>query len=247
VYPGNFAHVDSVFDICPHDSVHLVPGGGVAYNWMPSMYLDDANGMAPWSRPLTSLTYTMVATSNYGCTDTLNVRITVHPQALIYLPDSVTIFPGESYHISPQTNCSSFSWTPVAGLNDPYISDPVATPLLDTRYVVTGMTPYGCVTTDSIDIYSNPGALVALPNAFTPGTGVNNKFMIAKRGLVQLRHFRIYNRWGNLVFETTNIDAGWDGTYNGTPQPLGVYIYDIEAVTDSGTVFEKHGNVTLLR
>ena len=49
------------------------------------------------------------------------------------------------------------------------------------------------------------------------------------------------------VFETTDIDKGWDGTFNGTPQPMGVFVYQVEAVTSIGTKFEKHGNVTLVR
>jgi gliding motility-associated-like protein len=93
----------------------------------------------------------------------------------------------------------------------------------------------------------NPGTLLALPNAFSPGTGINNLFKIIKRGEATLNYFRIYNRWGNLVYESSNIDEGWDGTYNGKPQPFDVYVFEIEAQTGNGTIFHKHGNVTLVR
>jgi len=62
-----------------------------------------------------------------------------------------------------------------------------------------------------------------------------------------LQYFRVFDRWGVKVFETTNIDQGWDGTFSGTPQPFGVYVYEVGAITNTGSNFEKHGNVTLIR
>jgi len=62
-----------------------------------------------------------------------------------------------------------------------------------------------------------------------------------------LENFSIFNRWGQVVFETTNIDDGWNGQYNGAPQPMGVYIYTVKAVTNTGRKFVKQGNITLIR
>jgi len=62
-----------------------------------------------------------------------------------------------------------------------------------------------------------------------------------------LNYFRIYNRWGELVFETKQIEKGWDGRYKGKPQLLGVYVYTIDAVTSTGKRFYKQGNITLIR
>lgn len=246
VLPGVLAKVDSVFDVCPHDSIQVKPSGGETYAWSPALYLDDPNSPMPWIRPLTSQVYTMIASNQYGCTDTQTVSVIVRPSAIIFMPDSVIIHPGESYHIMPQTNCVSFLWTPSGGLDNPFISDPVAASLLDTKYIVFGSTEFGCKTIDSISVYSSPGTLLDLPNAFAPGS-TNSVFRINKRGLATLKYFRIYNRWGNLVYEGNNIDAGWDGKYNGAPQPYGVYVYEVEAIASDGTTFRKRGNVTLIR
>ena len=128
------------------------------------------------------------------------------------------------------------------------MSDPIATPPTNTIYVVTGITENGCIATDSIYFHVSEDNAYAMPNAFTPGTGVNNEFKLLAKGIAVLNHFRIYNRWGELLFETKNIDAGWDGTWKGAPQPFGVYIYDVEAVSSiSGKIFKLHGNITLLR
>ncbi|MES2704506.1 MAG: choice-of-anchor L domain-containing protein [Bacteroidota bacterium] len=248
VYPGNFASLDTqARDFCPHDSATIRPQGGVAYSWTPTLYLDDPNAINPVIKPITSETYTIIATSQHGCRDTIGFQSIVHPGAVLYLGDSATIYPGESYQIKNQTNCSAFTWFPPAGLSNAYIADPIATPLFNTKYVVNGVTEWGCEATDSINIYVSTESLLALPNAFTPGSGVNNEFKIIKRGIATLNYFRIFNRWGNLVFETTDIDKGWDGQYNGVPQPFGVFVYQVEAVTSTGRIFEKHGNVTLIR
>ena len=86
-----------------------------------------------------------------------------------------------------------------------------------------------------------------MPNAFTPGNGPNGKFQVILRGEAKLNHMRIFNRWGTKVYESSDINDGWDGTFNGTAQPFDVYVYDIEAVTSTGRTFSKHGNVTLIR
>jgi gliding motility-associated-like protein len=76
---------------------------------------------------------------------------------------------------------------------------------------------------------------------------VNTEIKIIKRGIATLKYFRIFNRWGQKVFETTDIDEGWNGRFNGNLQPMGVYVYMVEAVTNTGRVFNKQGNITLIR
>jgi len=121
-------------------------------------------------------------------------------------------------------------------------------PPVNTRYFVTGITEYGCIGKDSIDVLVNPETLLDIPNAFTPGGyPPNNEIKIIKRGIATLKYFRIFNRWGEKVFETANIDEGWDGYHKGTLQQIGVYVYMIEAVTNTGVVFKKQGNITLIR
>jgi len=247
VHPGNFAGISGDTTLCPWDSVQLSATGGVSYKWTPSTYLDDATAAMPWAKPITTQTYTMLATSIYGCHDTLSLSLIVYPAAVMTLEDSVTIYPGESYQISPQTNGTLFTWSPSGGLNGKYISNPLATPEVTTKYVVKAVTEHGCVTKDSILINVDDNALIRVPNAFTPGAGANSKLYIIKRGVVSLKSFRIYNRWGNVVFETTDLDAGWDGTYKGVPQQMDVFVYAIEAVNNKGKVITKTGNITLIR
>lgn len=236
--------------VCPHDSVVLTAinsDPSMTFYWSPSLYLNNTTGQVVVSRPENNILYTVVADNQYGCKDTASVSLTVFPAAEMTLGDSVLLYPGETYQINPQTNCTSFIWFPPGGLNDAYISNPLASPEISTKYVVYATTEWGCWIKDSISIYVDPESLLAVPNAFTPGNGSNSEFKILIRGIATLNYFRIWNRWGEKVFETTDISKGWDGTFNGTPQPMGVFVYQIEAVTSTGRKFIKNGNLTLIR
>lgn len=247
VLPGDFASMQTDYTFCPHDSVVLKPTGGVSYEWFPSTYLNDDKSATPILKPITSESYSVIATSEFGCKDTLYFNAKVFPAAVIYLTDSVRLHPGETYQIEPETNCTIFTWTPSGGLSGKYIANPLASPEMSTKYIVYGTTELGCKTKDSINIIIDNETLLDLPNAFAPGSGSNREFKIIKRGIATLNYFRIFNRWGNLIFETTDINKGWNGEYNGIPQPVGVFVYDVQAVTSTGKIFRKQGNVTLLR
>ena len=149
--------------------------------------------------------------------------------------------------MTPATNCTSFSWFPTEGLSWSNQPNPVATPTSNTNYIVYGATEYGCTAVDSVYIIVSPESVINFPNAFTPGTGPNNILYILKEGIASVNHYTIFDRWGKKVFNTNNIDEGWDGRFHGEPQPIGVYVYDIEVVTYSGKVVKKAGNITLLR
>jgi hypothetical protein len=211
IHPGNFASITPALqDFCPHDSAVLSPAGGVSYVWSPALYLSDNMAISPVIKPITTQTYSIVATSEFGCKDTLTYRAIVHPAGLLYLGDSVTIYPGETYQARPQTNCTSFSWFPPAGLNDPYISDPIVTPGVSTQYIVTGFTEYNCPATDTLNINVSEESVLGVPNAFVPGNGPNNEFKIIKRGLATLKLFPYFQPLGKpcLRFQKTSIRDG---------------------------------------
>ena len=250
VHTDSFVHYDTSLSLCLGDSVQLKPRSddpGTGYVWHPAMYMSDTSSSTPWVFPLTTQLYYAVATSSYGCLDTVTANVVVLPQAVLHIGDSVTLYPGQTYQMDPQTNCSSFQWFPPSGLSDQYISDPLANPVVSTKYFVYGLTTWGCKAVDSINIFVDPNTLLAVPNAFTPGNGPNGLFKIIINGEATLNYFRVYNRWGNLVYSSEDINAGWDGTYKGTPQPFDVYVYEIEATTSTNVVFKKTGNVTLVR
>lgn len=248
VNPGDFLQVAPADTFaCPPAEIKLHAEGAVSYVWSPSWGIDNVTSPDPVARPETTTAYKVVGTSDRNCLDTGTVFFQVYPAAVIHLPDSVTIWPGESYQMDPGGNALYFSWFPHSGMNAYDISNPIAQPQVRTRYFVTASTEQGCVIKDSIDVLVNTESVLDAPNAFTPGHGENGIFKVAIRGMAKLKYFRVYNRWGNKVFETMNVEEGWDGSFNGKPQPMGVYVYSIEAVTSAGHTFHKNGNVTLVR
>ncbi len=250
VYNGNFASMNTDTAICPGDSVVLQPlstePGVTYYSWNPPTYLSDPLSANPVIKPINNINYTGIATSQYGCKDTVTYSITVFPAAVVHLEDSVVLFPGDVYEISPSSNCTYYSWTPHVGLSDTGISNPIARPPVSTKYILTAMTEDGCYTVDSIGVRVEDESVISVPNAFIPGSAYNGKLKVILNGIARLRYFRIYNRWGGLVFEGRDIDEGWDGTLNDVVQPMGVYIYEAEAVTEKGKILRKQGNITLL-
>jgi gliding motility-associated-like protein len=107
----------------------------------------------------------------------------------------------------------------------------------------------GCITSDSVEVKKD--CYIEMPNTFTPnGDDLNDYFFpksLLSRGVTAFK-MSIFNRWGQLIFETTNPEGrGWDGRWNGVMQPNGVYIYLLDATLKNGKTEHYQGNVTLLR
>ncbi|WP_158605999.1 gliding motility-associated C-terminal domain-containing protein [Taibaiella sp. KBW10] len=244
VNPGNFLKVNLTDTaICPGNKVSLLATGAQSYAWSPALYLDTVTSDHPVSSAETSMNYTLVGTSNKGCRDTQQVHITVHPEAVLNIPRSINIYGGETYQMEPLTNAVHFYWFPNSGLNSTGISNPLMSPEVNTRYFVSATTENGCSIFDSTDVYVK-GTVIDMPNAFTPN---NSNFKASKRGIATLNSFKVFNRWGEEVFSTTNIEQGWDGRFKGSAQAAGVYVYVVDALTQEGKVFKKQGTVTLIR
>ncbi|KAA5534708.1 T9SS type B sorting domain-containing protein [Taibaiella lutea] len=248
VFPGDFLQVNTNdTGYCVTGEIQLEASNAVSYKWSPPMGLSATDIANPVASPHTTTNYMVIGKDVHGCRDTQNVVVGVYPAAAVNMPDSVRLYHGETYHLEPNTNCTYFSWFPPAGIDDIHSGDPTFNPEVRTRYFVTASTGHGCSTVDSIDILIEE-TVIDMPNAFAPGTGgPNGVFKPSKRGVAKLKSFNVYNRWGQKVFESSNIDKGWDGTFNDKPQPMGVYVYTIDIITDSGSAFTRQGNVTLVR
>jgi gliding motility-associated-like protein len=145
---------------------------------------------------------------------------------------------------------AQYVWQPATGLNDFTLASPVAILRAEQQYTIQITSAQGCITTDTVLVKLFGGAEVFLPQGFTPnGDGQNDRFYPTLVQLQKLNYFRIFNRWGNLVFQTNDPTPanGWDGRYNGRDQPAGTYAWMLEAVDADGNIIRKTGNVLLLR
>ena len=141
----------------------------------------------------------------------------------------------------------NYTWKPVEFFHN--INKPDCWGIVEqnlTTIMLTVTDPFGCTATTAQDL--NPGSCctVAFPNAFTPGSTINNLFRPIAAGYHNYHDFRITNRWGQMVFESASSNVAWDGTFNGVPQDTGVYFYYIKFDCGGNTV-EQKGDVTLIR
>jgi len=195
----------------------------------------------------------IVSVSNTGCytapTATSNpVVMDIKPMPAIALTASKAVIPnGDSSQLTALITggYSSFTWVPITGLNDPSITNPIASPQVSITYQINVTDTDGCVKTDSIFIgVYDP---IFIPTAFTPnGDGLNEVFRIPPTITFNLTRLAVFDRWGKMIFETSDITQGWDGTFQGTPCDVGTYVYIITGSNAKGKVFIK-GCVSLFR
>jgi gliding motility-associated-like protein len=145
------------------------------------------------------------------------------------------------------TGGQTYRWSPAFGLSDPTIPNPIATLDQDMEYVVSAETPPGCVSTDTIKITVFRDIDIYVPTVFTPnGDGVNDRLRVIPVGMT-LQFFKLYDRWGKLIYQTTQHKDGWDGTLIGKPAPPGTYVWQVQAIVGTGQVILRHGTLQLIR
>jgi gliding motility-associated-like protein len=106
---------------------------------------------------------------------------------------------------------------------------------------------FGCIDTTAMLVTITPKYMIRVPTAFTPnGDGINDIFGITGNGVKKFS-ITIYNRWGNLVFESNDIHNSWDGKINGQPALPGVYVYHTYFMDDNDEVSEQTGSFSLLK
>ena len=144
-----------------------------------------------------------------------------------------------------------YSWTPISNLSNSNISNPIANPTETTLYSVKVTSETGCTDIDTVTVFARGGdasKTFFVPNAFSPnGDGLNDCFSLRKWGNVTLKEMAIYNKWGNKVFVTDDINQCWDGFYQKKAQPAGVYVYSIVAESPICGSFTRKGTIVLVR
>ena len=249
-YPAANAGPDTY--ICTGFSAQLNASGGSSYAWSPATFLSDRFVPNPVSiRPNASIQYIVTVRDVLGCPKPVKdtVWVKVYPSVVADAgPRDTTVVLDEPLLLNASGGIS-YVWTPSTWLNDAYIGTPVALPQDDIQYIVTATTAEGCVGRDSIlvKLYKvDPDMYV--PSAFTPNNDGNNDVLRPiLLGMKDLNYFRVYNRWGVLMFSTSEKGKGWDGKYNGKAQDPATYVWMAEGVTYKGQTRKKKGYAILIR
>lgn len=231
--------------ICFGDSVQLFASPGISHFWFPAIGLSDTNIANPFAKTIITTTYGVVVTA-YGCPpDTAYVNISIQPLNVVTAGTDITINAGEQTQLNACCG-SSYVWTPSTGLSCTDCANPFANPELTTTYTVTVFDSLNCKNSDTVIVFVETGFFI--PNIFSPnGDNNNDRFQLYGFGIKEI-NFRIYNRWGELVWEAKDINEafniGWDGTYKGALQPNGVFVWHLNAKYSDGREVDYNGKKT---
>jgi gliding motility-associated-like protein len=254
VLPAPVAMATGSDTICYGQSVQLEGSGGVSYQWSPATYLSSTTIPNPVVQtPQKSLTYALNVTGANGCTSIQPAVVMVEVTTpVVFAGYDTAVLIGQTLPLDAvdidNSGFTNFQWSPALGLDNPSIQNPVATITGDITYTVTASTPTGCSATASIKIIAVTVSDIAVPNAFTPnGDGHNDVLRVHLIGIKDFKYFRVFNRWGQQVFFSSDPGAAWDGTVAGQVQPLGTYVWMALGLDFSGRAVAREGTVILVR
>ena len=243
--------------LCIGETTDLRANGANIYLWSPPTGLSSSHIAEPIASPAVTTTYQVVGYDGHNCfTDTSTVKITVGPKPTLDIGPDLSLSTGNTIQFNPVYQNGpivSWSWTPATGLSCTNCPKPTVTVKDNMSYMLTIKNNYGCVTTDIINInVFCKSAQVFIPNAFTPdGDGLNDILMVRGKGII-VKTFRIFSRWGELVFEKkdfapNDLKYGWDGKVRGVPATPDVFVYTAEVICDNNVIYTYKGNTTLLK
>ncbi|MFN0274518.1 MAG: choice-of-anchor L domain-containing protein [Chitinophagales bacterium] len=243
----------------PVDDIICIEAGAYLLNATPSggTYAGTAvsgNSFSPTSAGVGGpYTLTYYYTDANGCSDTVTALISVDANYAEAFGDT-TIIAGDVTTVFGNTG-GNYYWTPETFIECPSCNSTLVYPVQNTTYTLNSVDENGCFASDAVYIYvlPDPGEYVFVPNSFSPnGDNVNDFFMPYGPNLELVKSMMIYDRWGELVFERTDISAtdvsaGWNGTKNGLALNPGVYAYQLELEFEKGEMQFVKGNVTIVK
>lgn len=223
-------------------------GGFVSYSWSPGTALSDSTIPNPTAVFSNSLTLTVSVTNARGCTASDDVDICIYPWPSVDAGQDLTIIIGDFIQLNA-SGAMNYIWSPSTAMDNNNVPNPTVNPTETIVYYVTGTDANGCTNMDSVVVNVDiPGEKFWVPTGFTPNNdGVNDLFILSSNTYLTLLELSVYNRWGQQVFTTNDINSGWDGTYNGAEQAIGNYIFRVVVENYFGEIITRSGNVTLLR
>jgi gliding motility-associated-like protein len=253
----NTLTVASDTTICSGERVTLsamgIPSGGT-YLWTPGNSTDSFVTVSPTVGTVYIVTYTPVI----GSPITNNIHVSISPPAsLVILPSDTIVLQENSLQLTsyfngyPVSNITGYSWNPPAGLSCINCSNPI----LSTAYLTDSFNVYtlnimynnGCIVTAEDTVNMELLQMLAIPTAFTPnGDGKNDNYLILAKGVVDFK-LCIYNRWGEEVFVSSDINIGWDGNYKDKLQPEEDYQFFFTICYLNGKSESHSGTLTLIR
>ena len=193
---------------------------------------------------------TLVSLSNSTlCKNTSTIKVGVQKPFKYIAADDTSVFAGQSatlWYLSNDTLLST--WTPTLDIFCPNCSSSEVTPKETTKYNLVLRDYYGCYELDTfLTIRIEDNSYLFVPDAFTPNGDGKNDVLYVRANAVDEFYFALYNRWGQKVFETRDLNTGWDGFFQGRKSSPDVFGYILQLKCLTGGEVTRKGNVTLIR
>jgi gliding motility-associated-like protein len=255
VNPAPVANAGEDISVCFGKTYQLNGSGGTGYQWFPSTFFTtNSNIAAPSVKAKKDITYFLNVTNAFGCNsitpDAVDVKVI--PVVKIFAGNDTIAAINQPVQLkvieTSIAGVAQYTWTPGSFLNNAASANPIAILPYDQYYIVTGTTPEGCEGFDDILIKVYKGPEIYVPSGFTPNNdGLNDLLKVIPVGIKEFRYFRVYNRWGQMIFSTRDPSTGWDGKINGIEQPTSSFVWMAEAVDYKGNLLSRKGVTTIVR
>ncbi len=230
VFPGTKAVVGPGGNICEGSSIALSASGGIKYIWTPALGLSDSSSAQPIASPIDTTTYKVVVANQFGCKDSANVLVNVYKKLIVNAGPDKALFEGDTAMLNGSIigTPADIYWLPANNIINRQTISPIIDPTENTTYTLYALSGAGCPI-ESDDVFIRVYKKLGIPNVFSPnGDGVYDTWAIKNMDTYPLAVVKVFNRSGQLVFETKSGGAEWNGTYRGKPAPIGTYYYVID-------------------
>jgi gliding motility-associated-like protein len=235
------ASITGIAEICENGETTLTASGGLTYLWSNTETTSSIT-----ISPTDTTTYSVVSIINSCVSDSATITVNVVPNPTVSAYMDTLINLGQSVQLLAQGD-APFTWFPTDELSCVNCPSPTASPIETTTYCVE-VTQNNCTTSDcvTIEVDDSCGDLF-VPDAFSPNNDGNNDCLKVYSNCLSELLFRVYSRWGELIYESTEIDGCWDGSYHGKDLNSGAYAYTVKAILTNGVEVEVNGNTTLFK
>ena len=231
---------------------------GSSFTWSPVAGLSNGTTLQPTAQPLITTSYILTVMDTLGCPKPFRdtVVVNVLPKIVLSAGNDTAIVVNQPLQLNAVTTDKdqlTYNWVPASWLNNAAINNPIAiissSSVDSVIYVVTATNTIGCFATDNIKVIvykTMPD--IFMPNAFTPnGDGVNDVIRPVLVGISNLEYFKVFNRWGQMVFSTTQNAKGWDGSIGGKIQDPGTFVFVVQGKDYTGKTIFKKGSFVLVK
>ncbi len=235
--------------VCVGSCLKLDADGAEKYSWYPATYLDNPDEKSPLSTPDEDIIYSVSGIDSNGCVnyDNVNIKVVQKPEFLVA---DTSLVIGDTIMLSNYSDdIATYTWSPEIAITCDTCASVLLSPQASTTYTLTITDTANCfelTKTFLVDVYLKYS--IDVPTAFTPnGDGVNDKIYVDGWGIKDLEYFKIFNRFGEQVFSSTNLYEGWDGYYKGKLQPVDTYRYVAAVRSYDDKIRTKQGTIKLLK